>query len=111
MLTQEEKSKVVRKADQVKTGEGSPLQTDQDKEQELLKEEYNKIKILFESVQKEVEHLAKVALSNNRNYTVALGDGPRNFEPWSSDVDDTAGIPSPNYHTTPMGGRLSSRQI
>ncbi|GFX49225.1 hypothetical protein TNCV_293901 [Trichonephila clavipes] len=23
------------------------------------------------------------------NYTRAFGDGPRNFEPWSSDVDDT----------------------
>ncbi|GFX15600.1 uncharacterized protein TNCV_2130881 [Trichonephila clavipes] len=36
-------------------------------------------------------------------YTRAFGNGPRNFEPWSSDVDDTrAGTPpSPNYHTTP----------
>ncbi|GFU48966.1 hypothetical protein TNCV_523281 [Trichonephila clavipes] len=24
-----------------------------------------------------------------RSYTRAFGDGPRNFEPWSSDVDDT----------------------
>ncbi|GFV60177.1 hypothetical protein TNCV_2444661 [Trichonephila clavipes] len=23
------------------------------------------------------------------NYTLAFGDGPRNFEPWSSDKDDT----------------------
>ncbi|GFS69890.1 hypothetical protein TNCV_3101921 [Trichonephila clavipes] len=23
------------------------------------------------------------------SYTKAFGDGPRNFEPWSSDVDDT----------------------
>ncbi|GFY25240.1 uncharacterized protein TNCV_2483611 [Trichonephila clavipes] len=46
------------------------------------------------------------------SYTRAFGDGPRNFEPWSSDVDDTrAGNPSPNYHTTPTGGRFSSRQI
>ncbi|GFW99062.1 hypothetical protein TNCV_3008321 [Trichonephila clavipes] len=38
-------------------------------------------------------------------YTRAFGDGPRNFEPWSSDVDDTsAGTPSPNYHITPTGG-------
>ncbi|GFW22555.1 putative DD41D transposase [Trichonephila clavipes] len=45
-------------------------------------------------------------------YTRAFGDGPRNFEPWSSDVDDTrAGTPSPNYHTTPTGGRFSSQQI
>ncbi|PRD33598.1 UNVERIFIED_CONTAM: hypothetical protein NCL1_17189 [Trichonephila clavipes] len=28
----------------------------------------------------------KVALLS---YTMAFGDGPRNFEPWSSDVDDT----------------------
>ncbi|GFX10085.1 hypothetical protein TNCV_4539561 [Trichonephila clavipes] len=47
-----------------------------------------------------------------KHYTRAFGDGPRNFEPWSSDVDDTrAGTPSPNYHTTPTGGRFSSRQI
>ncbi|GFX44753.1 hypothetical protein TNCV_1802341 [Trichonephila clavipes] len=46
------------------------------------------------------------------SYTRAFGDGPRNFEPWSWDVDDTlAGTPSPNYHTTPTGGRFSSRQI
>ncbi|GFW43433.1 hypothetical protein TNCV_4612941 [Trichonephila clavipes] len=33
-------------------------------------------------------------------YTRAFGDGPRKFEPWSSDVDDTwAGSLSPNYHT------------
>ncbi|GFW09124.1 hypothetical protein TNCV_315351 [Trichonephila clavipes] len=45
-------------------------------------------------------------------YTRAFGDGPRNFEPWSGDVDDTsADILSPNYHTTPSGGRFSSRQI
>ncbi|GFU26091.1 hypothetical protein TNCV_5105481 [Trichonephila clavipes] len=45
-------------------------------------------------------------------YTRAFGNGPRNFEPWSSDMDDTCpGTPSPNYHTTPTGGRFSSRQI
>ncbi|GFU36673.1 hypothetical protein TNCV_3311671 [Trichonephila clavipes] len=38
-------------------------------------------------------------------YTRAFGDGPRNFEPWSN-VDDTL-TPSPNYHTTPTGGRFS----
>ncbi|GFW81521.1 hypothetical protein TNCV_2881991 [Trichonephila clavipes] len=38
------------------------------------------------------------------SYTRAFDDGPRNFELWSSDVDDTcAGTPSPNYHTTPTG--------
>ncbi|GFU65442.1 hypothetical protein TNCV_633651 [Trichonephila clavipes] len=43
-------------------------------------------------------------------YTTAFGDGPRNFEPWSSDLHDTrAGTPSPNCHTTPTGGRVSSR--
>ncbi|GFU37363.1 hypothetical protein TNCV_4273411 [Trichonephila clavipes] len=53
-----------------------------------------------------------------KNYTIsvlictrAFGDEPRNFEPWPSGVDDIrAGTPSPNYHTTPTGGRLSSRQ-
>ncbi|GFW61243.1 hypothetical protein TNCV_3377581 [Trichonephila clavipes] len=34
-------------------------------------------------------------------YTRAFGDGPRIFEPWSSDVDDI--IFSPNYRTTPTG--------
>ncbi|GFS97862.1 ATP-dependent DNA helicase [Trichonephila clavipes] len=46
------------------------------------------------------------------SYTRAFGDGPRNLEPWSSDVDDIRAVtPSPNYHTTPTGGRFSSRQI
>ncbi|GBN98685.1 hypothetical protein AVEN_137680-1 [Araneus ventricosus] len=36
-------------------------------------------------------------------------DGPRNFEPWSLDEDDTwVGIPSPNFHATPTGGRLTT---
>ncbi|GFU37286.1 hypothetical protein TNCV_4272811 [Trichonephila clavipes] len=43
----------------------------------------------------------------NGSYTRAIGDVPRHFEPWSRDEDDT----SPNYHTTPMGGRFSSRHI
>ncbi|GFW00694.1 hypothetical protein TNCV_2304671, partial [Trichonephila clavipes] len=39
----------------------------------------------------------------------AFGDGPRHFEPWSSDVDDTRSWhPSPNYHTTPTGRRFIS---
>ncbi|GFW80003.1 hypothetical protein TNCV_984121 [Trichonephila clavipes] len=43
------------------------------------------------------------------NYTRAFGDGPRNFEPWSSDEDDSgAGTASPNYHGTPAGGCLNS---
>ncbi|GFY23665.1 hypothetical protein TNCV_2788981 [Trichonephila clavipes] len=47
-------------------------------------------------------------LSNTR----AKGDGPSNFEPWSSDEPTPAlASPSPNYHTTPTGRRLSSRQI
>ncbi|GFX08553.1 hypothetical protein TNCV_4170521 [Trichonephila clavipes] len=46
------------------------------------------------------------------DYTRAFGDGRRNFEPWSSDVDYTrADTPSLNYHTTPPGIRFSSRQI
>ncbi|GFW77347.1 hypothetical protein TNCV_2497421 [Trichonephila clavipes] len=40
-------------------------------------------------------------------YTRTFGDGPRHFEPRSSDEDDT----SPNYYTTPTGGRLNSQQI
>ncbi|GFW60588.1 hypothetical protein TNCV_569341 [Trichonephila clavipes] len=42
-------------------------------------------------------------------YTRAFGDGPRNFEPWSSDEDDIELPPSTNYHATPTRGRLSSR--
>ncbi|GFV78186.1 hypothetical protein TNCV_1036541 [Trichonephila clavipes] len=46
------------------------------------------------------------------SYTQTFGDGPRNFEPWSNDEDETgAGYLSPNYHTSPNGGRLCSRQI
>ncbi|GFU86980.1 uncharacterized protein TNCV_485911 [Trichonephila clavipes] len=36
------------------------------------------------------------------SYTRTFGDGPRNFEPSSSDVNDTwAGTTSPNYNTPP----------
>ncbi|GFX39803.1 hypothetical protein TNCV_2645661 [Trichonephila clavipes] len=46
------------------------------------------------------------------NYTRAFGDGPRHFEQWSSDEDDTSAVaPSPNYHIPPTGGRLSSRHL
>ncbi|GFW43094.1 hypothetical protein TNCV_1474891 [Trichonephila clavipes] len=42
------------------------------------------------------------------NCTRAIGDGPRNFEPWASDEDDTtSGTPSPSFHTTPTGRHLS----
>ncbi|GFW34208.1 hypothetical protein TNCV_384241 [Trichonephila clavipes] len=44
------------------------------------------------------------------SYSRAFGDGPRNFEPWSSDEEDTwADTPSPKYPTTPKRGYLSSR--
>ncbi|GFV83760.1 DUF4817 domain-containing protein [Trichonephila clavipes] len=44
------------------------------------------------------------------NYARAFGDGPRHFEPWSSDKDDTrAGTPSPNYHTN--GSTFEPRHI
>ncbi|GFY22600.1 hypothetical protein TNCV_2178611 [Trichonephila clavipes] len=37
-----------------------------------------------------------------------FGDRPRNFEPWSSDEDDTwADTPSPDFHTTPTGRHWS----
>ncbi|GBM80418.1 hypothetical protein AVEN_21268-1 [Araneus ventricosus] len=36
-------------------------------------------------------------------------DGPRNFEEWSDDEEDTwAGTHSPSFHTTPSGGCLTS---
>ncbi|GFV62478.1 hypothetical protein TNCV_630571 [Trichonephila clavipes] len=41
---------------------------------------------------------------------MAFGDGSRNFEPCSSDEFELAPeleLPSPNYHVTPMGRRLS----
>ncbi|GFX24879.1 hypothetical protein TNCV_3451511 [Trichonephila clavipes] len=38
------------------------------------------------------------------SYSRVFGDGPRNFEPWTSQEDDTRdGIPSPNYHSTSNG--------
>ncbi|GFT54741.1 uncharacterized protein TNCV_5001161 [Trichonephila clavipes] len=43
--------------------------------------------------------LAEVAL-RQFGYTRAFGDGPRNFEPWSSDADDTELAP-PLLTTTP----------
>ncbi|GFV61856.1 hypothetical protein TNCV_4106611 [Trichonephila clavipes] len=38
-----------------------------------------------------------------------IGDGPRNFEQWSSEERATPELahPFPNFRTTPMGGRLS----
>ncbi|GFX44685.1 hypothetical protein TNCV_2427691 [Trichonephila clavipes] len=42
------------------------------------------------------------------SYTRAFGDGPRNFEPWSRDLDETrAGTRSPNYHTSGRTFQLS----
>ncbi|GFU79930.1 HTH_Tnp_Tc3_2 domain-containing protein [Trichonephila clavipes] len=42
----------------------------------------------------------------------AFDDGPRNFEPWPRDEDDTSvGNTSPNFYIAPMEGGLSSRQI
>ncbi|GFU56227.1 transposable element Tcb1 transposase [Trichonephila clavipes] len=42
----------------------------------------------------------------------AFGEGPLNFEPWSSDEDNTCALtPSPNFYTTPTGGRLSLDKI
>ncbi|GFY04367.1 hypothetical protein TNCV_4414551 [Trichonephila clavipes] len=35
--------------------------------------------------------------SSNFIYTRALGDGPPNFEPWSSDVDDTPLLTAPQH--------------
>ncbi|GBM61669.1 hypothetical protein AVEN_133455-1 [Araneus ventricosus] len=38
-----------------------------------------------------------------------IWNGPRNFEPRSDDEDDTrAGTPSPSFHATPTGGRLTT---
>ncbi|GFW43587.1 hypothetical protein TNCV_4769431 [Trichonephila clavipes] len=44
------------------------------------------------------------------SYTGAFGDGPRHFEPLSSD-EDTCAVASPLLTTTPSGGRSISRQI
>ncbi|GFW23568.1 hypothetical protein TNCV_3806651 [Trichonephila clavipes] len=47
-----------------------------------------------------------------QRYSRAFGDGPRNFD--HGQVTRTTleqAFPSPSFHTTPMGGRLSSRQI
>ncbi|GFY31549.1 hypothetical protein TNCV_4693931 [Trichonephila clavipes] len=46
------------------------------------------------------------------NYTRAFGDRPRNLDPWSRRGQHLGWqLSSPNYHTTPAGGRLSSRKI
>ncbi|GFV29624.1 hypothetical protein TNCV_329901 [Trichonephila clavipes] len=59
------------------------------------------LRVAFEEVNKNVTLFS---------YSRALVDGSRNFEPWSSDSDNTyAGtpLPLPTFHTTPTGGRLS----
>ncbi|GFU33604.1 hypothetical protein TNCV_1797951 [Trichonephila clavipes] len=49
-------------------------------------------------------------LTTSDSYTMGFHDGSRNFELWSS--DQTPELPSsPNYHTTPTRGCLSSQQI
>ncbi|GFT25701.1 hypothetical protein NPIL_373521, partial [Nephila pilipes] len=63
---QEPEVKVVPETNNVKPGDEPPLEPIQDPEVEGLKEEHGKTKMLFESVQDEVEHFAEVALSNNR---------------------------------------------
>ncbi|GFV66225.1 hypothetical protein TNCV_2631661 [Trichonephila clavipes] len=46
------------------------------------------------------------------SYSRAFGDGPSNFELWSSDeVDTKPGTPSTNNLTIPTGGHLSSHHI
>ncbi|GFW19654.1 hypothetical protein TNCV_1605451 [Trichonephila clavipes] len=54
-------------------------------------------------------HRTPSLLNRSNSYMRAFCDGPRHFEPWSSDEDDTE--LTPNYHITPTRGRLSSRQI
>ncbi|GFT75574.1 hypothetical protein TNCV_1135411 [Trichonephila clavipes] len=44
-------------------------------------------------------------------YTRAFSDGSRNFDPCSSEDDIRAGIPSPSFHTTTTGERLSPRRL
>ncbi|GFT58704.1 hypothetical protein TNCV_1360681 [Trichonephila clavipes] len=46
------------------------------------------------------------------SYTRAFGDGPRDFEPWSSDVDDTcAGNPSPSTGLEPVTKQATVRYL
>ncbi|GFU21883.1 hypothetical protein TNCV_3283571 [Trichonephila clavipes] len=54
-------------------------------------------------------HARQIASSTNHSYTSSFGDSTHNFEQWSSDEDDTgADTTSPNFPTTPTGGRLIS---
>ncbi|GFY24280.1 hypothetical protein TNCV_1013291 [Trichonephila clavipes] len=44
---------------------------------------------------------ARLTMKNFKANRRLFGDGPRNFEPWSSDEDVIwSGTPSPNFHTT-----------
>ncbi|GFU42513.1 hypothetical protein TNCV_4556331 [Trichonephila clavipes] len=45
------------------------------------------------------------------SYSRTFSDGPRNFEPWLNLIPPELPPTSPNYHTKPTGGRLSSRKI
>ncbi|GFT10302.1 hypothetical protein TNCV_3735521 [Trichonephila clavipes] len=50
---------------------------------------------------------SELTIANGKSTSRALGDGPRNFEPWSSDDDDTSACNlSSNLHTTPTGERF-----
>ncbi|GFX98670.1 RNase H domain-containing protein [Trichonephila clavipes] len=48
-----------------------------------------------------------LAYEGLKNYSKAIGDEPRHSGPRSRDEEETAGNPSPNFYTKPMGGRLS----
>ncbi|GFV65500.1 hypothetical protein TNCV_1737371 [Trichonephila clavipes] len=45
--------------------------------------------------------------SNTFSYSKAFGDGPRNFETWSSDEDDIRVGTPPNFHIPPTRGHLN----
>ncbi|GFV42674.1 alpha-2 adrenergic receptor [Trichonephila clavipes] len=69
----------------------------------------HKKKLLIEIYSRQVCQTAAILQLSQCCYTRALGEGPRNFEPWSSNVDDTgAGTPSPNYHTNGRTFQLST---
>ncbi|GFT17399.1 histone-lysine N-methyltransferase SETMAR [Trichonephila clavipes] len=55
-------------------------------------------------IQKLVERYDK-CLNKYGNYTRAFGDGPRHFETWSSDEDDTSAGAPPLLTTAPQHGR------
>ncbi|GFU05740.1 hypothetical protein TNCV_1005221 [Trichonephila clavipes] len=93
--------------------EGTPSSEDANSQRELILPRVKRRKEGFRVVnQAEFSSKPKVIAQSIEATSRAFGDGPRHLNhgqvTWTT---PELAPPSPNYHTTPTGGRFSSRQI